>query len=891
MKTIIGLLSTFLLSVSLLAQSVIVNETWADQGFIALELAGEDLRINDYFVTESEDIYAVGYTQEEGSTFKKCILIKINNEGSIDTDFGESGMVRPELYYDEDHQFDDVLLRDDGRIFVVGNMQSGQGPAISAFFMSFNSDGSLDESYSEDGFSEEYGGMGSGTGYPDIYQGNSGDSFLIRSYFHQTNNYPEITVYRQGDNSFNYFLGDGFNGWYLPHEAYISESDAFFLPLSYNGSDYGQGTAAIAKFDETWIDDSFGDDGIYEYEESVPGDSYRHADEMNDGDIIVAGQTQNNDYDQILITELNAAGVPNEDFGTGGHLIIGEDGYDYRARSVHYLESENMLIARILRVEDNIGESGFLAINPNGTIETSFGQNGFFWTGDILPGTLGRTHLLNDGSLLFSGLFTNQDGNTASYFGKVNFDFEYQGFQNGLMALKSVETRYYEQGSQIIALKIDSVGFDGDSIFYPSPHWYNHSFWCYSPDSCSNLGKEVRISPDGTHKFITGRNDTVTIMLQGALDETWIAYTSEDGEEIVEATVVSQAEEEVLGELDVVKTIDFQMYNSEMEPVIAAVNSWQVEHSEEFGLVSYPDFSNFPQLNEIPTSPSQMKYLKGIKGGPGIQNIGALDIYDFQVGDEIHIEEKDQNGMNVDIVQYAEKVLARVDYSDSIAYDLEIRTWVYNGPGLEIDLQPADTIYTSRTYSVDSAYLDFLPGLPLFTDQNEGAGFYNWLDEGQFGIKKVFPYEAIMGFYEDQNCYEELIDWGCFSDGYLNYLDGLGGPYYICVNSVKNSHRRTLKYFQKGDEEWGEPLSVKNQGESQVSLKIYPNPASDQIRIDLDYLSQNLEIRILEITVKLIRESAYTGTVDVSSLPGGIYFLQVIEDHRIIASSKFIKQD
>jgi hypothetical protein len=891
MRTIFAFIFIFLSHLALWSQSVLIDETWANQGFLTLEIPGEDLRISDYFVSESGDVYAVGYTQEEGSSFKQSILIKINSDGSIDTDFGEDGMIRPELYYDEDHQFDDVLERDDGTILAVGNMQSGQGPAISAFFMSFNADGTTDTSYGDNGFLEEYGGMSSGTGYPDIYKGNSGDLFFIRSYFHSTNNFPEITFSRQGNNSFNYFLGDGYNGWYLPHEAYISQNDDFFLPLSYNGSNYGQGTAAIAKFNDSWIDGSFGDDGIYEYGESVPGDSYRHADEMNDGDIVVAGQTQIGDYDNLLITQLNGSGEPNENFGTGGHLIFGEDGYDYRARSVYYLESENMLIIRIIKFDDGIGTSGLLAVNPDGTIEESFGQEGFFWTGDILPGTLGRTHLMDDGSLLFSGLRINEDGNTASYFGKVNFDFEYQGFQSGLMALNSSEARYYNQGSQIIALEIDSVSFDGDSIFYPSPHWYNHSFWCYSPDSCSHLGKEVRISADGTHRFITGRNDTLTILLQAEINDSWIVYESEDGEEIVQGTVTDLAEEEVMGDFTDVKAIAFQMYNSEMEPVNAGVNFWEIKHSDEYGLVAFPDFSNFPEVNDLPTSPSPMKFLEGIKDGPGIQNIGALDIFNFQVGDEIHIEESIYSGDLVSIEQYAQRIVDRTDYTDSVSYEMEIKSWVYYGFTADLDPQPYDTVFVTRTYSIDTTYLDIAPGHPFFTDDNEGLGTYNWLDEGQFGIKKVFMSEAFMGINEEQNCYSELIDWGCFSDGYRNYLEGLGGPYYNCISSAKSSHNRVLKYFQKGDEEWGEPLNVENVKANYVPLKIYPNPASDQIRIDLDYSSQNLEIRILEITGKLIRESAYTGTVDVSSLPGGIYLIQVMEDSKVIARTKFVKQE
>jgi len=885
MKTLLAYLFTYLFVTAISSQSVIVDESWAEQGFATFEMLDEHLWFNDYIVAESGDIYAVGFTQETGSTFKKSILVKINSDGSIDSDFGEDGMIRPELYYDEDHQFDDVLLRDDGTILVVGNMQSGQGPAISAFFMSFNADGTLDTSYGDNGFSEEYGGMGSGTGYPDIYQGNSGDSFLIRSYFHQTNDYPEITVMRQGANSFNYFLGDGFNGWFFPHEAYISPDDAFFLPLSYNGFDYGQGTAAIAKFDETWIDDSFGIDGIYEYEESVPGDSYRHADEMNGGDIIVAGLTQIDDHDNILITQLNASGVPNENFGTDGHLIFGEEGYDYLARSVHYLESENTLIASINKSDGTTGAYGLLAVNPDGSIQNGFGQDGIFWTDNILPGSIRQSHLLDDGSLLFSGVLITSEGLTTSYFGKVNFDFEYQNFQSGLMGLNSAQTSYFREfeSGRIYALEIENASFEEDSIFTPRGHWYESGFQCYLPEYCSILGKEIRVSADGTHKFITGLNDTISVLFQADLGQTWIAYTSQDGELTVQAEVTGLEIEEHFGDEILVKTIDLQMLD----------NDWYFKFSAELGLMAFPSLAKFPDFEQLEFEQGAMKELVGFEGQEGVNNLERLEIFNFDVGDQIHIEQGSSSSIipgTTSLTQEAWIILDKEVYTDSIIYDVEIRRWAYSGLTSELNIQPTDTTFETLIARTDSLF-DLPPGRSLINNL-DGEGTFGWLQEGEFGVEKNFYFDDPVYAFGVDSCFITAIDWGCSGGQSIeHYFEGLGGPYYICESSDFSTYWRTLKYFQKGDEEWGEPLNVKNQGESQGSLKIYPNPASNQIRIDLDYRSQNLEIRILEITGKLIRESAYTSTVDVSSLPGGIYFLQVIEDNRIIASSKFIVQE
>lgn len=76
---------------------------------------------------------------------------------------------------------------------------------------------------------------------------------------------------------------------------------------------------------------------------------------------------------------------------------------------------------------------------------------------------------------------------------------------------------------------------------------------------------------------------------------------------------------------------------------------------------------------------------------------------------------------------------------------------------------------------------------------------------------------------------------------------------------------------------------------------LYPNPASNFIRIDFDeqLLQESRIIRIIDVSGKIILnispfELQNTSIVDISDLKGGIYSLQFIGDN--IYSSKFIKQ-
>ena len=896
MKAIYFCTLSILISIQLNAQSVQFDETWANQGFVALELPDENLILNDYFLAEDDQIFAVGYTQTPESTFKKSILIKINSDGSIDNDFGENGMVRPELYYDEDHEFTDVLKRNDGTLLAVGNMESGQGPAISAFFMSFNPDGSTDTSYGDEGFSEEYGGQGSGTGYPDIYKGNSGDQFYIRTYFHQSNNFPELSVSRSGENSWYQYLGDGFDAWYQANKAYISPQDEFYLGMSYNGSSSYQGTAAVIKFNDQGMDASFGTDGVYEYAESVPGDGYSDVEGLEDGNILTIGTTEVNDLKKLIITKLDASGQLVEDFDLDGHLIYGDDSYDYYARSVHYMESEGKILIRFARNVDGVYHTGFLALDTDGNVETDFGQEGIFWADDLdLPGAIQNTELLDNENLLFSGSYTNADGNTTSYFGKLLIDFEYEGFQNNLMALNSSQTSYFREAdsNRIYAVEVEAESFDGDSIFHPYANWYKSGFSCYLPDYCSILGKEVRVSQNGTHRFITGLNDTITLLFQGNINDQWIAYTSADGSDIIEATISSVEPEEYFDEEILVKTIGLQMMNSDMEPVSDPVNDWYFKFSEDRGLLAFPSLAKFPQFEQLEFEQSSMKDLVGIEGQVGVQDLDYFDVFDFEIGDEIHYEEGHSSSFTpatINIIQIALSIIDKTVYTDSLVYVVEKKLWEYSGLQSEINIQPTDTIVESMLILPDSLF-DLPPARSLI-NQNSDLGYFGWISEGEFGTEKNFYFNDPVYMTSADSCFETAIDWGCSGgESIEHYYNGLGGPYYICESSDFSTWWRQLIYFRKGDVEWGSALSTVELANTDLPIRVYPNPSQDRIQIDFEYTSQNLEIRVLNPTGKLVDQKPFhTGFLDVSRYPAGIYFLQILEDNRILSRTKFVVQ-
>lgn len=74
-----------------------------------------------------------------------------------------------------------------------------------------------------------------------------------------------------------------------------------------------------------------------------------------------------------------------------------------------------------------------------------------------------------------------------------------------------------------------------------------------------------------------------------------------------------------------------------------------------------------------------------------------------------------------------------------------------------------------------------------------------------------------------------------------------------------------------------------------ITVKLFPNPTSNQLTIVSDELKIS-EINIADITGEMIKTiKGSTNNVNVSGLPSGIYFIQLITEEGVIAK-KFIKQ-
>jgi hypothetical protein len=82
----------------------------------------------------------------------------------------------------------------------------------------------------------------------------------------------------------------------------------------------------------------------------------------------------------------------------------------------------------------------------------------------------------------------------------------------------------------------------------------------------------------------------------------------------------------------------------------------------------------------------------------------------------------------------------------------------------------------------------------------------------------------------------------------------------------------------------------------QSALRIYPNPNPGTFTVEMPVPAQpGTQFRIIDLAGRLVQDQktepgSATQTVRAGELPTGLYFLQLLENGRVIAIEKFVKQ-
>jgi uncharacterized delta-60 repeat protein len=128
-----------------------VDTDFADEGVFRKQLTV----VNDYFtdvvVAPDGSIFVAGH----GTVNAGAAVMKLNNAGEVDTEFGTDGIIHIDWSEEEITRAMDILIQPDGKVLVSCTRRNPSDVfAGSAFLYRINADGTADESFGEQGFAD-----------------------------------------------------------------------------------------------------------------------------------------------------------------------------------------------------------------------------------------------------------------------------------------------------------------------------------------------------------------------------------------------------------------------------------------------------------------------------------------------------------------------------------------------------------------------------------------------------------------------------------------------------------------------------------------------------------------------------------------------------------------
>ena len=450
------------------------------------------------------------------------------------------------------------------------------------------------------------------------------------------------------------------------------------------------------------------------------------------------------------------------------------------------------------------------------------------------------------------------------------------------------------------AIRIDSLEVVGnDSVFYPiksiRENGY-YGYYCYTPFGASFLGEKVVIK-DNWNYFFNGNGDSIKIKTDAALNESFELFHIENLVTAV-ATVVSIETQHFFGLSDLVKTIKIELFDKDGNPINHPnINEDpEIKISENYGFLQVFDIYDFYFIGSYyPYAPIyEKRSLIGLTNPDvGRQNLTWFDVFDFQIGDELHIIEEDGEFASPyhRTIQIIDKYQNRTDYgNDSISYEiLRIQhTYLRNYAGEETEYTNSQNV--TCTYKPNPEF-DRLNGEPIIIYDNYGGSYaYANLESSS---SKIDPGSEGHIYYQgNDECWTKHIYDGCPTARI--YYKGLGGPYSWSCYGMMYTYEKELVYYKKGNETWGNPivLSINDAFVKEKNL-IVNNPTKEFILLNKDMIEHPCLFELIDISGKVLLQKtvdANNNTVNVNHIQNGMYLCRLIKNNNVVCTGKVIKQ-
>jgi uncharacterized delta-60 repeat protein len=324
------------------------------------------------------------------------VLVQYNSDGTIDNNFGIDGIVK--IDFGDNDGANCIALHSDGKIVVAG--VSGNFDFKLFAIARINSDGSLDNTFSNDG--------------------------------------KETTQ-----------IGDYMN--FANDIAIANDGKIIVAGTAYNNNETNFAVLVRYNIDGT-IDYTFGSDGNGRvYCDQGADDNFNSIAILNDGKILAAGNSyiDDNKFDDILLARYTPDGLIDNSFGTNGIVLTDYCTNDYGNSLI--VQQDNKIVV----AGGSIGCPAFVLsrYNENGALDNSFGNSGIlttdFGTNDETASCIAKQ---DDGKLIVAGYRNNGS----------SYDFAVARYDNLLSDIPTIDASntlldvYPNPAQSTLSIRLDS---------------------------------------------------------------------------------------------------------------------------------------------------------------------------------------------------------------------------------------------------------------------------------------------------------------------------------------------------------------------------------------------------------------------------------------------------
>lgn len=322
---------------------------------------------------------------EAGSTFNgnnyKLALVRYNTDGSADDTFSDNGKLIQGLNQGYTI-YTGSAVQQDKKIIAAGYTWNGSNYDFA--ITRYNTDGSLDSSFSKDG--KQTTDIGSGDDFANsVFLQNDG-KIVVAGYTNADNvhSYLALVRYNTDGSPDKTFSGDGKQttnfGFYAEiggSAAIQSDGKIVIAGSVFTGSNYDSVDIAVARYNtDGSLDKTFSNDGKQITDLNSSDDFSSSVIIQNDQKIVVTGRSSDGVKNSFALVRYNANGTLDNTFSGDGKQVSDFGTGDYFDEAAAIQPDGKIVLAGYVQVDGSGSSFAVARYNTNGQPDTTFNGTG-----------------------------------------------------------------------------------------------------------------------------------------------------------------------------------------------------------------------------------------------------------------------------------------------------------------------------------------------------------------------------------------------------------------------------------------------------------------------------------------------------------------------------------